>query len=274
MTTPLPVYFLSHGGGPWPWMGEQMQGRYDRLAAALTHVGHEWGEKPTAVLMVSAHWEEPEFTLMTHPHPPMLYDYYGFPDFTYRIQYPAPGEPALALRVHDLLSRSGIAAAFDAERGFDHGMYAPMAVMAPDADVPVLQMSLRRGLDPQQHLDAGRALAPLRSEGVVIIGSGLSYHNLRAFGPAAKQPSARFDGWLQRALSASSPERVRALLQWETAPAARQAHPREEHLLPLMVAVGAAEDEAAECIYHEDNFMGGITVSNFRFGAAPVGGRT
>ena len=268
MTTRLPVYFISHGGGPWPWMEDG--DRYERLADALRRMPERLSETPAAVLVLSAHWEAPEFTLMTHAHPPMLYDYYGFPDFTYRIQYPAPGAPALAAQVRGLLARAGIASGVDANRGFDHGMFAPMAVIYPDADIPVLQMSLRQGLDPREHLAAGRALSPLRDEGVLIVGSGLSYHNLRAFGPAAKAPSAIFDAWLQRVLTmASSDERADALAAWTSAPAARQAHPREEHLLPLMVAVGAAGGDAALCTYHEDNFFGGISVSNFRFDGAP-----
>ncbi len=245
--------------------------RYERLAGALREMPAQLSETPKAVLMLSAHWEAPEFTLMTHAHPPMLYDYYGFPDFTYRIRYPAPGAPTLAVRVRDLLDGAGISSGVDANRGFDHGMYAPMAVIYPEADVPVLQMSLRKGLNPRQHLAAGRALAPLRDEGVLIVGSGLSYHNLRAFGPAAKEPSAKFDAWLQRSLATVGTEaRADALAAWETAPAARQAHPREEHLLPLMVAVGAAENDAATCSYHEEDFFGGITVSNFRFDSAPA----
>ncbi len=270
MTTPaLPTFFISHGGGPWPWMEEQMHGRYDRLKAALQQMPQLAGVAPKAVLMVSAHWEEPDFTVMAHPNPPMIYDYYGFPDYTYRIQYAAPGAPQLARQVHGLLEDAGIPARLDPLRGFDHGMYAPMAVIYPGADVPTLQLSLKRGLDPLAHLSAGRALAPLRQEGVLIVGSGLSYHNLRVFGPAGKDASAAFDAWLERALMATTPEqRTAALTSWENAPAARQAHPREEHLLPLMVAVGAAEGELATRVYHEDNFSGGITVSSFMFGGA------
>jgi aromatic ring-opening dioxygenase catalytic subunit (LigB family) len=145
-------------------------------------------------------------------------------------------------------------------------MYSPMVVIYPQADMPTVQLSLRRGLDPAAHLAAGRALAPLRDEGVLIVGSGLSYHNLRAFGPAAKQPSAAFDAWLDASLAAAGKLRSSALTDWAQAPSARQAHPREEHLLPLMVAVGAAEDERALRTYHEDAFFGGISVSNWRFG--------
>ena len=180
---------------------------------------------------------------------------------------PAPGAPQLAQQVHDMLEKAGIAASLDPDRGFDHGMYAPMAVIYPQADVPTLQLSLKRGLDPREHLAVGRTLSALREEGVLIVGSGLSYHNLRAFGPVAKRPSAAFDDWLQGALTEANPtQRTNALIAWETAPAARQAHPREEHLLPLMVALGAAESEAATRVYHEDNFFGGISVSSFMFG--------
>lgn len=263
-----PAFFISHGGGPWPWMKDEWQGAYDLLAAALRRMPQDTGARPQAVLMISAHWEEPEFTVQSHPAPGMIYDYGGFPDYTYRIRYPAPGLPALAQRVQDLLRGAGIAVRQDAERGFDHGMYAPMAVIYPEADMPTVQLSLRRGLNPHDHLAMGRALAPLREEGVLIVGSGLSYHNLRAFGPAAKQPSAAFDTWLHESLATTGAARSAALARWLQAPSARQAHPREEHLLPLMVAVGAAEDDAAQCVYHEDDFFGGIAVSNWRFGSA------
>ena len=226
------------------------------------------GARPQAVLMVSAHWEESEFTVQSHPAPGMVYDYSGFPEHTYGIRYPASGSPALAQRVQDLLQGAGIAGRRDAERGFDHGMYAPMVVIYPEADMPTVQLSLKRGLDPQDHLAMGRALAPLRDDGVLIVGSGLSYHNLRLFGPAAKQPSAAFDAWLGESLAATGASRSAALAGWQQAPSARQAHPREEHLLPLMVAVGAAEGDAAHRVYHEDQFFGGITVSSWRFGAA------
>jgi aromatic ring-opening dioxygenase catalytic subunit (LigB family) len=263
----LPTFFISHGGGPWPWMQDEMGGAYDRLKASLQQLPQQAGARPRAVLMVSAHWEERDFTLMANAHPPMIYDYSGFPAHTYRIQYAAPGAPELAQQVRGLLEGAGIAARLDPERGFDHGMFAPMAVIYPEADVPVLQLSLKRGLDPREHLAAGRALAPLRNDNVLIIGSGLSYHNLRAFGPAAQAPSAAFDQWLGRTLAISDPEqRADALVAWETAPSARQAHPREEHLLPLMVAVGAAGSGAATRVYHEDDFFGGISVSSFMFG--------
>ena len=271
--TTLPVYFISHGGGPWPWMKAQTGAAYARLEASLQQMPAQVGLRPRAVLMVSAHWEAPSFSVMSNPQPPMLYDYYGFPEHTYRIHYPAPGDPALAERVRDLIEGAGMAAQLDAERGFDHGAFCPLAVIYPQADVPVVQLSLKAGLDPQTHLDLGRALAPLRQDGVLIVGSGLSYHNLRAFGPAGSAPSKAFDGWLQSVLvGRPAAERDAALLRWSAAPGARQSHPREEHLLPLMVAAGAAGNDAAHCVYHEDDFFGALAVSSFQFGAGVAAG--
>ena len=244
---------------------------YDRLEASLKAMPAQLAQVPRAILMISAHWEASDFTVMAHPHPPMIYDYYGFPPHTYHVQYPAPGSPELAQRIVELIRAGGVGARLDAERGFDHGTYSPLAVAYPEARVPVVQLSLRQGLDPEQHLALGRLLAPLREEGVLIVGSGLSYHNLRAFGAAGKAPSAAFDRWLQDTLLSASPgQRAVGLVNWQTAPSARQAHPREEHLLPLMVAVGAAGDDAAQLVYHEGDFAGALTVSSFKFSAAPV----
>ncbi|MDM0011944.1 class III extradiol ring-cleavage dioxygenase [Variovorax sp. J22P168] len=267
LSSTLPTYFISHGGGPWPWMKKEMGPVYQQLEAALADMPRQIGRTPAAILMVSAHWEEPAFTVMGNPHPPMVYDYGGFPAHTYQVHYDAPGAPELARRVQQLIEAAGLPAAFDAERGFDHGAFSPMAAMYPKAEVPMVQLSLRRGLDPAEHIALGRAIAPLRDENVLIVASGLSYHNLRNFGPQARDVSKAFDDWLDASVVDSTPaDRVERLLAWSTAPAARMAHPREEHLLPLMVAVGAAEREAGERIYHEDDFMGGISVSSFRFG--------
>jgi aromatic ring-opening dioxygenase catalytic subunit (LigB family) len=264
----LPVYFISHGGGPWSFMDDESRKPYAVLARELADMPRQVGATPKAILIVSAHWEESEFTVMAHPRPPMIYDYSGFPDYTYRIRYDAPGDPALAARVQALIEAAGMPARLDAARGFDHGAYTPLNVMYPRADVPVVQLSLRRGLDPATHLTVGRALEPLRDEGVLVIGSGLTYHNLRQFfSPQGWGPSREFDAWLQGVLLAGDPQdRAKLLTAWEAAPAARAAHPREEHLLPLMVAVGAAQSDAAELSYHEKDFLGGLTVSNYRFG--------
>ena len=268
MSVRLPTYFVSHGGGPWPFMKEQYGATYDILEQSLVDLPRQIGGKPKAVLVVSGHWEETAPTLSSGAHPPMIYDYSGFPAHTYQVRYDAPGAPELAQRAAGLLTDAGFPASLDALRGFDHGTFAMLYPVFPEADVPVVQLSLTHGFDPQAHLAMGRALAPLRSEGVLIIGSGLSYHNLRQFGPGGRLASHAFDDWLQFALLALSPaERRAAIMNWSGAPYARNAHPREEHLLPLMVALGAAEDEAAACVYHEDAFFGSLAVSSFRFGA-------
>ncbi|MDF1485712.1 class III extradiol ring-cleavage dioxygenase [Ramlibacter sp. H39-3-26] len=263
----LPVYFISHGGGPWPWMRAETGGAYDKLAAALADMPRQVGRTPQAILMISAHWEEDVFTVQGSAQPGMVYDYGGFPEHTYHVHYRSAGSPALAQRVLDLLGAAGLPAGLDASRGYDHGMFSPMRAIYPEAQVPVVQLSLKRGLEPAAHLALGRALAPLRDEDVLIIGSGLTYHNLRAFGPQARAPSKLFDDWLlQTVVQAPPPARTQGLLDWAAAPAARLCHPREEHLIPLMVAVGAAEAEPASRVYHEDAFMGGPAVSNFRLG--------
>jgi len=223
---------------------------------------------PRAVLCVSGHWEAAPVRVMAHPQPPMVYDYYGFPAHTYEVQYPAPGAPAVADRVQALLSQAGIPAELDPQRGFDHGTYTALVAMYPRAQVPVLQLSLKSGYDVADHLAMGRALRPLRDEGVLILGSGQSFHNLGLRGPAARAPSNAFDAWLHDTLEGCPPaERVQRLLHWPQAPAARWAHPQEDHLMPLMVALGAAEEEAAHTHYRETDVFGGWTVSSFRFGA-------
>ena len=226
-TRTLPTCFISHGGGPWPWMKEQMHGAYDRLEAALQAMPRQVGTTPEAVLMISGHWEERDFTVMATEHPPMIYDYSNFPEHTYHVKYAAPGAPHVAERVRALLHGAGIAVQVDPERGFDHGTFAPLAVIYPNADVPVLQLSLKSGYDPQDHIAVGRALAPLRDVGVLIVGSGLSYHNLRALGPQAQGPSTAFDQWLDQTLVQSTPaERIARLVAWDAAPGAPGASAR------------------------------------------------
>ena len=265
-SSPLPTYFLSHGGGPWPWMKTEFGGKYDALDASLRDIPRQIGGKPAAVLVVTAHWEEGSFQLSSGAQPGMIYDYGGFPPHTYEIRYGAPGSPALAARAQALLAGAGIASDLDGERGFDHGTFSALYPVFPEADVPIVQLSLQRGLDPLAHLEAGRALRPLRDEGVLIVGSGLSYHNLRAFNGAGAAASHQFDDWLRQTMALPPKARAIALMNWEQAPAARAAHPREEHLLPLMVALGAAEEDPASVVYHEDAFFGALAVSSFRFG--------
>lgn len=262
----MPVVFAPHGGGPWPWVDLGFPKKeLDELAAYLRSLRALPKDPPKALLVVSAHWEEDVPTVMTSPRPPMLYDYYGFPEESYRITWPAPGDPALAKRVQELLGKAGIATATDAERGFDHGTFVPFKLTYPDADVPAIQLSLQAGLDPAAHLAIGRAIAPLRDEGVFILGSGMTFHNLRAFrDPRAVPISEAFDAWLREATTAPAAERDDRLARWSEAPFARAVHPREEHLVPLMVVAGAAGDDRASVAYN--GTINGLRLSAYHFG--------
>ncbi len=265
----LPTYAIAHGGGPWPWAKDAMGVDWQPLEDALAAIPAEVGTTPRAILMISAHWETPAFRLQTSPQPPMLYDYWGFPEHTYDVQYPAPGAPDVAAEVTAALEAHGIATSDDPDRGFDHGTFVPMHVMYPHADVPLVQLSIRQDYDPAAHLAVGRALAPLRDRGILIVASGLpSYHDLSHMGPASQTASREFDAWLTETMVQHSGEaRSSRLLEWDRAPSARQAHPREDHFIPLLVAVGAAEDDAGHRQYHEDDSMGGWTASSgYRLG--------
>ena len=260
----MPSYFISHGGGPWPWIADMRQS-FAALEASLAAMPGALPEPPKAILMVSGHWEAREARVMHSPRPPMVYDYGGFPPHTYQISYPAPGAPALAERTAGLIAAAGLPTALDSARGYDHGTFVPAYIMYPRADVPVFQVSMFEHYDPAAHFALGRALAPLRDEGVLIVGSGLSYHNLRLFGPGAREPSTAFDTWLGQVLAQPPEARTEALLDWETAPRARTAHAREDHLVPLFVALGAAEAGLATRTYHEEMIFGGVTASSWRF---------
>jgi aromatic ring-opening dioxygenase catalytic subunit (LigB family) len=263
-----PVIYLPHGGGPWPFvdLGHFVNpGESEALASYLRGIPAELPSPPRALLVVSAHWEAPVPTVMTSPNPPLLFDYYGFPEESYRLTWPAPGEPTLATRVRALLEGSGFATAADGARGFDHGTFVPLKLTFPRADVPTIQLSLERGLDPARHLAIGRALEPLREEGVLIVGSGMSYHNLRAFGRAGAGAVAQtFDAWLGRTAVADAEARNEELTRWSSAPAARDAHPREEHLLPLMVMAGAAGADRGRVAF--TGTFGGARISAVHFG--------
>jgi aromatic ring-opening dioxygenase catalytic subunit (LigB family) len=263
----LPTVYLPHGGGPWPFVetGFGQRAELDALAAYLRSIAALPEVKPEAILVVSAHWEEPVATVQTAERPPMLYDYYGFPPESYRLTWPAPGHPALAARVRSLLEGAGFPTAADAGRGFDHGTFVPLKLAYPAADVPTVQLSLKRGLDPAEHVAMGRALSPLRDEGVFIVGSGMSYHNMRGFsgGKEPRDASEAFDAWLGEAIAQDPEERVRRLIAWAEAPSARAAHPREEHLLPLMVIAGAAGQDRGQRAYH--GTLVGLRISGIHF---------
>ncbi|MEW5852782.1 MAG: class III extradiol ring-cleavage dioxygenase [Myxococcota bacterium] len=262
----LPTLYIPHGGGPCFFMEWTMGPRdtWDNMANWLRSVGQRYA-KPKALLVISAHWEERVVTVQSGERPALFYDYYGFPPHTYELTWPAPGAPAVAARVRSLLEKAGIPSTEDKNRGFDHGVFVPLKVAYPEAGIPTLQLSLNANLDPATHLAIGRALAPLRNEGVLIIGSGMSFHNMRAFmRQGVLGESQRFDGWLANTCCGEPPARNAGLVQWAQAPAGRFSHPREEHLLPLMVVAGAADGEAGRQVF-TDQVMG-VVVSAFEFG--------
>lgn len=264
--TRMPTYFISHGGGPWPWIPE-MRRAFSELEASFKRLPGELPQPPKAVLMISGHWEEDDaYAVMHSAKPPMVYDYYNFPAHTYEITYPAPGAPALAERTAELIAAAGLPTRLDDTMGYDHGTFVPMAILWPEADIPLFQVSMRAHYAPEEHLALGRALAPLRDEGVLIIGSGLSYHNLREFGPSARAPSEEFDTWLNATLALPEADRTAKLIDWESAPRARECHAQEDHLVPLFAALGAAEGDVATRTYHDEMIFGGVTASSWRFG--------
>lgn len=241
MTTP--ILYIPHGGGPMPLMGEP---NHSELVTYLQSLDNELN-KPKAILVVSAHWEESQSTVTGAMKPPLIFDYYGFPEETYQINYPVSGSPSLALQIVELLLTAGIKAKQDTKRGLDHGSFVPLKLIYPNANIPVVQLSLTRDLNPKTQINVGEAIADLAKQGVSIIGSGFSFHNLQVLMSRDKtvmQKSVDFDHWLNQHILAPEltwEEKKLALVNWHKAPHARFAHPREEHLLPLHVCFGAAK---------------------------------
>ena len=238
---------------------------WNKMAHWMRQLGNSFGRRPKAILVISAHWEERCFTIGSGNAPPLIYDYYGFPEHTYNIQYGAPGAPELAQQLKQLLDSAGVESECDPRRGYDHGVFIPFKLIYPDADIPILQISLKAGLDPQQHLRLGELIAPLRRQEVLIAGSGMSFHNMDMLmdGESGNR-SDIFDEWLTESCALPNPQRSERLINWQTAPCARTAHPREEHLLPLMVVAGSAEGQVGRRIF-SDRVMG-AAVSAYQFG--------
>ncbi len=263
----LPTFFVPHGAGPCFFMDWSPPGIWDPMEKFLRGILATLPAPPRAILLVSAHWLTRDFAVTSGTQPSLIFDYSGFPKHTYELRYPAPGDPALAATIVKLLEGAGLAAHEDPERGFDHGMFVPLLLIAPEAEIPVVQLSLRRDLDPAAHLAAGRALAALRDEGVLIVGSGMSFHNMRGYGDPRFGPvSDEFDAWLMQTVEGAPAARDEALEAWEQAPSARLSHPprAEEHLLPLLVAAGAAAGAPGKRVF-SDRVME-TTLSAFRFG--------
>ena len=297
----LPTLFLSHGGGPCFFLTGGAFAELDSTSpAAAFFRGLEPAlalpSRPAALVVVSAHWEGPGDTvlLQSSPAPPLLFDYYGFPPEAYALTWPARGAPALAARAAGLLAGAGFATALDATRGYDHGVFVPLKLAFPAADVPTLQVSLHGALDPGRHVALGRALAPLRAEGALIIGSGFATHNLREIAPGAPPApwALAFDAWLAGTLlggssrssdsaaaaAAAAPQSFAALSAAligapAAAPHFARAHPRTEHLLPLYVALGAAcpgggaapADALRVTQLYSQMIMGSASLASYRF---------
>jgi aromatic ring-opening dioxygenase catalytic subunit (LigB family) len=257
-----PALFLPHGGGPcffmdWTWGPADTWNATQRFLEGLAGT---LPAPPKAMVVVSGHWEDPAFTASAAAHPELIFDYSGFPEHTYRLAWPAPGDPELAAEVAELLGKAGLPAATSPSRGFDHGVFVPLKVVFPQAQIPVVTLSLVSSLDPALHLAAGRALAPLRDRGVLIVASGMSFHNLRGYlRPETVERARAFDAWLTRAVESPAAE----LTAWREAPFAAYAHPREEHLMPLMVAAGAGGEAPGKRIFSDEPM--GAAISAYRF---------
>jgi 4,5-DOPA dioxygenase extradiol len=255
------IIYFSHGGGPLPILGDAshkaMVDFMLKLPARL--------RKPKSIIVISAHWEEREATILGAKNPSMLYDYYGFPDEAYEINYPAPGNPELADRIVKLLNKNNISSRIDLNRGFDHGLFIPLKLMYPQANIPSIQLSLLEGLDPSKHIALGKALHDLKQENLLVIGSGFSFHNMRAFswkGTHSPDPANdAFQNWLIEVCTntMSQSEREQSLIGWQKALSARYCHPREEHLLPLHVCVGMADEPST--LAFDDNILGKRSVA-------------
>jgi aromatic ring-opening dioxygenase catalytic subunit (LigB family) len=262
-----PTYYIPHGGGPCFFMEWDPADAWLKMAEWLRTFPKSLPEKPKALLVISAHWEAAVPTVTATATPSLIYDYGGFPPHTYQLTWPAAGAPELATRTQALLNQAGIEATQDDSRGFDHGVFIPLKVAFPKADIPTVQLSLNHSLDARQHIAIGLALQPLRDEGVLIIGSGMSYHNMRQFRwDNTPIPNAdAFDTWLTQAVTRPIiAERNHLLSEWEAAAGGRDAHPREEHLIPLMVAAGAAGNDVGKLALL-DHVLG-APISAYRFG--------
>ena len=254
----LPILFLSHGS-PMHALEPGAAGvAWVELARRLP--------RPKAILMASAHWETDAPMLTGAAHPETIHDFYGFPRPLYQIQYPAPGAPALAERARALLDEAGFDARVNGERGLDHGAWSPLLHMYPQADIPVVQVSLQTELGPRHHYEVGRALAPLAGEGILIFGSGHMTHNLRdRMRPDDNAYALEFQAWTDARIRSRDHE---TLIEYRSrAPHAVRAHPSDEHFLPLFVALGAVGRDARIERVH-DGMEGVLAMDAYRFDAA------
>lgn len=242
----IPAAYIPHGGGPMPLLGEPGHTAMVKWLATFNEK-YLTSKKPTSILVISAHWEESVPTILATPAPDLYYDYYGFPSETYNLDYKILPAPNIVKRIDELLTKANIKHSSDTLRGYDHGVFIPLKLIYPGSNsppIPVAQLSLVQNLDPEMHYKIGQALAPLRDEGVLILGSGMSSHSRKG----GNQYSEPFHQYLHEALfdSKTIDERKDKVCDWKKAPHAKTCHPREEHLIPLMVILGSVSPVAGE----------------------------
>lgn len=256
MVVLAPALFVNHGGGPMPLLGEK-----DHLG--LTHFLRDDVKKHInlkevkAIILVTAHWEESKVTISSGEQHDLYFDYYGFPPETYKYRYDAPGDPELAKRIQATLQKAGIDSKLDPKRGWDHGVFVPMMLINPSADIPIIQISVLSNQDPEKHYKLGQVLYQFRKEGIAIFGSGMSYHNMREFQLSRhlkKVINEEFDEFLSNACTSSNDKRKAQLIVWDKQPGALEAHPPRaaEHLMPLIVIAGAGGEGPGERIFNWD----------------------
>ena len=253
------VLFIPHGGGPLPILGDS---RHKEIIKFLKKIKFRIN-KPSSIIVISAHWEEDEVNITSGEKPSLIYDYYGFPEESYKITYPAPGNSKLANKIKNLLKAKDINSKLNPERGFDHGVFIPLKIMYPDASITCVQISLLKNLDPKKHIEMGKALSSLMDENILILGSGMSFHNLNILLSGSESTDSdnaknkEFDDWLVNVCTGDklkNVEREKALIEWIKAPSARFCHPREEHLIPLHVCYGI-KNKKADLVFN-DNVIG------------------
>lgn len=264
-----PTFYLSHGGGPWSFMGGEFRRVFRHLEASLNDLPSQLPMQPSAVLLISGHWEEAEFAVSTSAAPSMIYDYYGFPAETYQVRYPAAGHPELAELIALTIEQAGWPVKRDSRRGFDHGTFSLMKAIFPEANVPIVQLSMKENLDPSEHFKLGMALSHLREQNILMIGSGQSFHNMGSKGDIAKKASLEFDHRLRQVLLKTSPrERFKHLLACLDSPSGHYAHPRTDHIIPLLVVLGAAANDPVSCVF--SNYIMQFATSGYAFGASSI----
>lgn len=266
MAVVAPALFVNHGGGPMPLLG-------DKEHRELTNFLRDGVKKHVdlkeikAIILVTAHWEESKVTISSGNYHDLYFDYYGFPPESYKYKYDAPGDPELAKRVQETLKKNGIDSKLDPKRGWDHGVFVPMMLINPSADIPIIQVSVLSSQDAAEHYKIGQALHELRKEGVAIFGSGMSYHNMREFMYSrykGEVVNEEFDKFLNKICTAEEETRRQGLLSWRAQPGATEAHPMQaaEHFMPLIVVAGAGGPKPGERIFNWD-MSGTFRLSGF-----------